>query len=300
MFQRRVASMSSRYCFLQFALESLRTSQFCLSLYSLCRPQGSRDKPLKALLVDSWYDNYVGVVALIRLFDGTLSKGQQVISAHTGRKYEVSEVGVMHPHQVPIGQLYAGQVGYMVCGMKKSNEAHIGDTFYLNGKEVDPLPGFEELKPMVSAQVPSLLIQVFVGAFPLDNDAFNKMADSIEKLALNDRSLSIQRESSVALGQGIFFFPTLLISGFRMGFLGYLHVGITVDRLRQEYGSEVFHILSMILHNNRLLSPLLLFHIKSYTETALLKLSRTLLNFPILISKVQRGLNYLSLWSMQR
>jgi translation elongation factor EF-4 len=99
--------------------------------------------------VDSWYDNYVGVVALVRLFDGTLSKGQQIVSAHTGRKYEVSEVGVMHPHQVPVDRLSAGQVGYVVCGMKKSSEAHIGDTFYLNGKEVEPLPGFEELKSMV-------------------------------------------------------------------------------------------------------------------------------------------------------
>lgn len=240
-----------------------------LFLYSLYRPQGSRDKPLKALLVDSWYDNYVGVIALVRLFDGTLSKGQQVVFAHTGRKYEVSEVGIMHPHQVPINQLYAGQVGYMICGMKKSNEAHIGDTFYLNGKEVDPLPGFEELKPMVGCLLFSLLIKVFVGAFPLDSDDFNKMADSIEKLALNDRSLSIQRESSVALGQGIlFFFWTGLISGFRMGFLGYLHVGITVDRLRQEYGSEVSQLFSMFLHFHRLLSPLLLFHIKLSIEMA--------------------------------
>ena len=112
-------------------------------------PKGSRDKHLKALLVDSWYDNYVGVVALIRVFDGTVSKGQQIVSVHTGRKYEISEVGVMHPNQLPVERLSAGQVGYIICGMKRSSEAHIGDTFYLNGKEVDPLPGFEELKPMV-------------------------------------------------------------------------------------------------------------------------------------------------------
>ena len=112
-------------------------------------PRGSPDKPFKALLVDSWYDNYVGVVALIRVFDGSLSKGQQIASAHTGRKYEVYEVGVMHPNQLPIERLRAGQVGYVICGMKKSSEAHIGDTFYIYGKEVEPLPGFEELKPMV-------------------------------------------------------------------------------------------------------------------------------------------------------
>lgn len=113
------------------------------------RPQGSSDKPLKALLVDSWYDNYVGVIALIRMFDGTLSKGHSIVSIHTGRKYEVSEVGVMHPSQFTIERLSAGQVGYVICGMKKSSEAHIGDTFHLHGKEVEPLPGFEELKPMV-------------------------------------------------------------------------------------------------------------------------------------------------------
>lgn len=107
------------------------------------------DLPLKALLVDSWYDNYVGVVALIRVFDGSLSKGQQIVSAHTCRKYEVSEVGVMHPNQLPIERLRAGQVGYVICGMKKSSEAHIGDTFYINGKQVEALPGFEELKSMV-------------------------------------------------------------------------------------------------------------------------------------------------------
>ena len=106
---------------------------------------------MKALLVDSWYDNYVGVIALVRLFDGTLCKGHHIVSAHTGRKYEVSEVGVMHPNQLPVDRLCAGQVGYVICGMKKSNEAHVGDTFYLNGKEVEPLPGFEELKPMVQA-----------------------------------------------------------------------------------------------------------------------------------------------------
>ena len=88
-------------------------------------------------------------MALIRVFDGSLFKGQQIVSAHTGRKYEVYEVGVMHPDQLPIERLQAGQVGYVICGMKKSSEAHIGDTFFINGKQVEPLPGFEELKSMV-------------------------------------------------------------------------------------------------------------------------------------------------------
>jgi translation elongation factor EF-4 len=104
------------------------------------------------------------VVALVRVFDGTLSKGQQIVSAHTGSKYDVSEVGVMHPSQFPVERLVAGQVGYVVCGMKKSSEAHIGDTFYLHGKQVEPLPGFEELKSMVSIR--ALMIYLgFCGCF---------------------------------------------------------------------------------------------------------------------------------------
>jgi translation factor GUF1, mitochondrial len=139
--------MSHRY-YQKYVIESHRNR--LLLFISHCSPQGSQGKPLRTLLVDSWYDNYVGVVALVRVFDGTLSKGQRIVSAHTGRKYEVSEVGVMHPSQFPVERLVAGQVGYVICGMKKSSEAHIGDTFYLHGKEVEPLPGFEELKSMVS------------------------------------------------------------------------------------------------------------------------------------------------------
>src|SRR5579859_6801110 len=138
--------MSDLY-YQQYVIEYLRTQSLFVSN---CSPQGSQGKPLRTLLVDSWYDNYVGVVALVRVFDGTLSKGQQIVSAHTGRKYEVSDVGVMHPSQFSVERLVAGQVGYIICGMKKSSEAHIGDTFYLHGKEVEPLPGFEELKSMVS------------------------------------------------------------------------------------------------------------------------------------------------------
>jgi translation elongation factor EF-4 len=137
--------MSDLY-YQQYVIEYLRTQSLFVSN---CSPQGSQGKPLRTLLVDSWYDNYVGVVALVRVFDGTLSKGQQIVSAHTGRKYEVSDVGVMHPSQFSVERLVAGQVGYIICGMKKSSEAHIGDTFYLHGKEVEPLPGFEELKSMV-------------------------------------------------------------------------------------------------------------------------------------------------------
>jgi len=129
-------------------------------------PQGSRDKPLKALLVDSWYDNYVGVVALVRLFDGYLGKGQQIVSAHTGLKYDVSEVGVMHPNQIPVDRLNAGQVGYVICGMRKSSEAHIGDTFFQHGKVVEPLPGFEELKPMVPSRFGPPLTRGFCRRFP--------------------------------------------------------------------------------------------------------------------------------------
>ncbi|ODQ50303.1 GTP-binding protein lepa [Saitoella complicata NRRL Y-17804] len=180
-------------------------------------PSGDAAGRLKCLLIDSWYDNYVGVIALIRVFDGTMRKGDKITSAYTGLKYEVGEVGIMHPDRTPIKELKAGMVGYIITGMKESKEAHIGDTYMKVGEKVDPLPGFEPTQPMV-----------FVGAYPIDAVDFTKLDESISHLVLNDRSVSIQKETSTALGQG-----------WRIGFLGTLHCSVFQDRLKQEYGSEV-------------------------------------------------------------
>ncbi|KAF4630782.1 hypothetical protein G7Y89_g7357 [Cudoniella acicularis] len=184
-------------------------------------PVGDHKKPLRLLLVDSWYDNYKGVILLVRIFDGQVRAGDHVISFATGIKYFVGEVGMMYPHQTPQTVLRAGQVGYIYFnpGMKKSAEALSGDTFTTVGSEglVEPYPGFEEPKSMV-----------FVSAFPVDQSDFGHLEDSINQIVLNDRSVTLQKESSEALG-----------AGWRLGFLGTLHCSVFEDRLRQEHGASI-------------------------------------------------------------
>lgn len=184
-------------------------------------PQGDTTKPLKMLLVDSWYDNFRGVILLVRVFDGTIQAGDNVISLGTGMKYTVGQVGIQYPDATPQSILSAGQVGYVFFnpGMKKIQDAKLGDTFTAIGSEdaVEPLPGFEEPKPMV-----------FVAAFPTDQGDYHRLADSITQLVLNDRSVTLQKDFSEALG-----------SGWRLGFLGSLHCSVFQDRLRQEHGRDV-------------------------------------------------------------
>ncbi|CBF87002.1 GTPase GUF1 [Aspergillus nidulans FGSC A4] len=184
-------------------------------------PIGDCKRPLRMLLVDSWYDSYKGVICLVRVFDGEVRAGQQVVSFATGIKYYVGEVGIQYPLETPQTVLRAGQVGYIFFnpGMKRSKEAKIGDTFTTVGSEkaVQPLPGFEEPKAMV-----------FVAAYPVDADHFEHLEDSINQLVLNDRSITVQKESSEALG-----------AGFRLGFLGTLHCSVFEDRLRQEHGASI-------------------------------------------------------------
>ena len=184
-------------------------------------PVGDRQMPLRLLLVDSWYDSYKGVILLVRIFDGEVRAGDQLVSFATGIKYYVGEVGIMHPNETPASILRAGQVGYMYFnpGMKRSREAKVGDTYTKVGSEkaVEPLPGFEEPKAMV-----------FVAAFPVDSDHFAHLEDSINQLILNDRSITVQKESSEALG-----------AGFRLGFLGTLHCSVFEDRLRHEHGASI-------------------------------------------------------------
>lgn len=186
---------------------------------SIPAPTGSKELPLRALLVDSWHDPYVGVVMLIHVVDGVIKKGMKLLSAHSERVYEVKEVGIMYPDKVPMDNLKAGQVGYVVPGMRNPKEAMIGDTFFQNGKHtgLDPLPGFEEPKPMV-----------FVGAFPADGGDFKGMNDHMENLVLNDRSVTLEKENSNALGLG-----------WRLGFLGSLHALVFKERLENEYGARI-------------------------------------------------------------
>jgi len=180
-------------------------------------PTGDADKPFKGLLFDSWFDEYRGVICLIEVVDGMIKKGDKITAASTGDEYEVLEIGLMYPEPLPMGALYTGQVGYLISGMKTVKEARVGDTFYHTKKPVPALPGFKPAKPMV-----------FAGIYPVDTSDFELVRDAIEKLTLNDPSVHIEKESSVALGLG-----------FRCGFLGLLHMDVFKQRLEQEYGVEI-------------------------------------------------------------
>jgi elongation factor 4 len=193
-------------------------------------PEGSTEKPLKALLFDSWYDEYRGVVCLIAVHDGAIEKGQMITLAHTGKEYEVLEIGLMYPEQQPTQALYAGQVGYVITGMKTVKEARVGDTLMAYKKPVTPFPGFKPAKPMV-----------FAGIFPVDNDDFDELSDAIEKLTLNDASVTVSKTSSPALGLG-----------FVCGFLGLLHMDVFKQRLEQEYNLSVIATAPSVLYKIKL------------------------------------------------
>jgi len=192
-----------------------------VALLTRFSPIGDVHSPLKLLLIDSWYSNYKGVIILVRIFDGQVKAGDQIVSFATGLKYTVGEVGIMYPDQTPQTVLRTGQLGYVYFnpGMKKSQEAKVGDTYTTVGSEklVEPLSGFVEPKPMV-----------FVAAFPVDQGDYAHLEDSIEQIILNDRSVTLQKEYSEALG-----------AGWRLGFLGTLHCSVFEDRLRQEHGASI-------------------------------------------------------------
>lgn len=180
-------------------------------------PAGDRNQPLKALLFDSWFDAYRGVICLIALKDGMIKTGDMITLAHEGLEYEVLELGLMYPDQQPMDALYAGQVGYLITGMKTVREARVGDTIYHSRFPVKSFPGFKPAKPVV-----------FAGIFPVDASEFELLRDAIEKLTLNDASVTVEKKSSPALGLG-----------FRCGFLGLLHMDVFKQRLEQEYNVTV-------------------------------------------------------------
>ncbi|KAF8921001.1 translation factor GUF1, mitochondrial [Mucidula mucida] len=180
-------------------------------------PSGQTTDPVKAFLFDSLYDRYRGVISLISVQGGILRKGDKIASCHTRKRYEVTELGIMHPEEIPTQALYPGQVGYIACNMKESSEAHIGDTLHRLGAPVDSMPGFKPSKAMV-----------FAGVFPVNSSDFPKLEESIKRLTLTDRSVTVQRESSSALGQGC-----------RLGFLGTLHMDVFRQRLEDEYDANI-------------------------------------------------------------
>jgi GTP-binding protein LepA len=180
-------------------------------------PSGDPEAPLQALIFDSVFNPFRGVIAYVRVKNGSLPKGAEVLFTATGARYSADEVGAMELEMKPTKGIPCGDVGYVITGIKKSSEIKVGDTVTLANNPAKQLSGFEEVKPMV-----------FAGIFPLDNDDFEPLRDSLEKLQLNDASLVFEPETSAALGYG-----------FRCGFLGMLHLEIIQERLFREFNMDV-------------------------------------------------------------
>jgi GTP-binding protein LepA len=181
-------------------------------------PVGDPDAPLQALIIDSWFDAYVGVIILVRVKQGRLRPRQKMLVMSSHRSYLVDKVGVFTPKRKDMTELASGQVGYIIAGMKDIDSARVGDTITLADRPADvPLAGFKEIQP-----------RVFAGMFPVDSDDYNDFRDSLEKLTLNDASLKYEPENSAALG-----------FGFRIGFLGMLHMEIVQERLEREYNLDL-------------------------------------------------------------
>ena len=181
-------------------------------------PKGDPNAPLQALIVDSWFDNYVGVVMLVRVMNGTLRPKEKILLMATGSLHLTESVGIFTPKSVARESLSAGQVGFVIAGIKELKAARVGDTVTLASKPAaEPLPGFKEVQP-----------QVFAGLFPVEANQYDALRDSLEKLKLNDAALQYEPEVSQALG-----------FGFRCGFLGLLHMEIVQERLEREFGMDL-------------------------------------------------------------
>ena len=181
-------------------------------------PKGDSNCPLKALIIDSWFDSYVGVITLVRVFEGCITHKQKIVAMSTGRSYQVEKIGVFTPKREERSQLSAGQVGFVICGIKDISSAKVGDTLSgFDNRAEQALAGFQEVQP-----------NVFAGIFPVNADDYENFRDALDKLKLNDASFSFEPETSQALG-----------FGFRCGFLGMLHMEIVQERLEREYNLDL-------------------------------------------------------------
>ena len=181
-------------------------------------PVGDIDAPLQALIIDSWFDSYLGVVSLVRVVNGTLKKKDRIVSKTVGKAQIVDRVGVFTPKQTDTEELKAGEVGFVVAGIKDIHGAPVGDTFtHAQTSETEALPGFKKVKP-----------QVYSGLFPTSSDDYESLREALQKLSLNDAALFYEPETSDALG-----------FGFRCGFLGMLHMEINQERLEREYDLDL-------------------------------------------------------------
>ncbi|MBU5595183.1 translation elongation factor 4 [Amphibacillus sp. MSJ-3] len=181
-------------------------------------PDGDVNQPLKALIFDSLYDSYRGVVAYVRIKEGSVKVGDKIKMMATGKEFEVNEVGVFNPKLVPLDKLEVGDVGYLTASIKNVGDSHVGDTITLaNNPATEPLPGYRKLNPMV-----------FCGLYPIDPNKYNDLREALERLELNDSSLQYEAETSQALG-----------FGFRCGFLGLLHMEIIQERIEREFNIDL-------------------------------------------------------------
>ncbi|MCS7204347.1 MAG: translation elongation factor 4 [Leptospiraceae bacterium] len=183
-------------------------------------PKGNLHAPLKALIYDSFYNSYFGAVMKVRIFDGSIRKGDEILLMSNQKTYVVSELGIQQLKMIPRNELQAGEVGYIIAGIKSVEDTRVGDTITLaKNPAKEPLPGYKEIKPMV-----------FAGLFPINNEDYEDLKDALLKLKLNDASLIFEPENSVALG-----------NGFRIGYLGLLHMEIIQERLEREFGLALIH-----------------------------------------------------------
>jgi GTP-binding protein LepA len=191
-------------------------------------PKGDRDAPLKAMLVDSWYDSYLGVVVMIRVIDGLVRKGDQIKMMQTGAKYGIDKLSVLKPQMVDIAELGPGEIGIFTASIKQVRDTKVGDTITHEKKPTaKALPGFAPSVPVV-----------FCGLFPVDTNDFEDLRDAIDKLALNDASFTFEMETSAALG-----------FGFRCGFLGLLHLEVIRDRIEREYDIDLITTAPSVIYN---------------------------------------------------
>ena len=197
-------------------------------VHRLPAPKGSLDAPLKAMLVDSWYDSYLGVIVLVRIMDGQLKKGDRIRMMQNGSVHHVDRIGVFRPAMTEIDSLNPGEIGFLTASIKQVRDTRVGDTITHEKKGCEKaLPGFKPAQPVV-----------FCGLFPVDAAEFEDLRDSIEKLALNDASFSFEMETSAALG-----------FGFRCGFLGLLHLEVIRDRIEREYDIDLITTAPSVIYD---------------------------------------------------
>lgn len=195
-------------------------------------PSGDEDAPTKAIIYDSWFDNYLGALALVRVFDGSIKKGQEVLIMGTGKKHQVIDLTYPHPIKpTKTKEIKTGEVGIVVLGLKNVSDVAVGDTITdAKNPTAEPVGGFQEAKPFV-----------FAGLYPIDTDKFEELRDALDKLKLNDASISYEPETSVALG-----------FGFRVGFLGMLHMEVVKERLEREFGLDLIATAPTVIYKVKL------------------------------------------------